>query len=143
MKWTLGSTTGIVVAGMGNGISGNSSNQLSCPNGIHIDQNNTIYIADACNGRIQKWLSGSSAGTTIGLLGYPTDVSVDIYGTVYALGGGGLYRLNIGSTLATLVVGDFESGFGFKFDSIGNAYLADYAVSEIKKYNLTNAGCGA
>jgi hypothetical protein len=40
-------------------------------------------------------------------------------------------------------VGNFGYGFGFKFDSIGNAYLADYGASEIKKYNLTNVGCGA
>jgi hypothetical protein len=143
MKWTPGSVTGILVAGIGNGTSGNSSSQLSCPLGIYLDQNSALYIADACNYRIQKWLSGSSTGTTVGQLGYPTDVSVDTYGTVYALSGGGLYRFYPGSTLGTLIITNYQYGFGFKFDSIGNAYLADYGANEIKKYNLTNAGCGA
>jgi hypothetical protein len=135
--------TGILVAGIGNGTSGNSSSQLSCPLGIYLDQNSALYIADACNYRIQKWLSGSSTGTTIGQLSFPTDVSVDTYGTVYALSGGGLYRFYPGSTLGTLIITNYQYGFGFKFDSIGNAYLADYGANEIKKYNLTNAGCGA
>jgi hypothetical protein len=142
MKWTPGSVTGILVAGVGNGTGGNSSNQLSSPLGIYLDQNSVLYIADAANNRIQKWLPGSSSGTTVGQLGYPTDVSVDTYGTVYALGGGGLYRFYVGSTSGTLVVSDYESGFGFKFDSIGNVYLADFNVNEIKMYNLTNTGCG-
>jgi hypothetical protein len=78
-------------------------------------------------------LSESSTGTTVGQLGYPTDVSVDTYGTVYALSGGGLYRFYVGSTLGTLVVTNYQYGFSFKFDSIGNVYLADYGANEIKK----------
>jgi hypothetical protein len=139
MKWTPGSVTGILVAG---GTRGSSSSQLSCPNGIYLDQNSALYIADDCNNRIQKWLSGSSTGTTVGQLAYPTDVSVDTYGTVYALSGGDLYRFYPGSTLGTLVVGDNRYAYGFKFDSIGNVYLADYGANEIKKYTLTNADCG-
>jgi len=139
-KWTPGSVTGILVAG---GTSGNSSSQLSCPLGIYLDQNLALYIADAGNNRIQKWLSGSSTGTTVGLLGFPTDVSVDTYGTVYALSAGGLYRFYAGSTLGTLVVSNYQYGYGFKFDSIGNAYLADYGANEIKKYSLTSTSCGA
>ncbi len=142
MKWVPGSVTGVLVAGIGNGTSGNSSSQLSYPLGIYLDQNLVLYIADAGNNRIQKWLSGSSTGTTIGLLAYPTDVSVDTYGTMYALSGGGLYRFYPGSTLGTLVVTNYQYGYGFKFDSIGNVYLADYGANEIKKYTLTNAGCG-
>jgi hypothetical protein len=142
MKWTPGSVTGILVAGVGNGTGGNSSNQLSSPLGIYLDQNSVLYIADAANNRIQKWLPGSSTGTTVGQLSYPTDVSVDTYGTIYARGGIGLYRFYEGSTLGTLVVSDYQYGFGFKFDSIGNAYLADFGADEIKMYNITNAGCG-
>jgi sugar lactone lactonase YvrE len=142
MKWGPGSVTGTLVAGIGNGTAGNGSSQLSCPLGIYLDQNSVLYIADACNGRIQKWLSGSSTGTPVGQIGYPTDVSVDTYGTVYALSGGGLYRFYPGSTLGTLVVGNYQYGYGFKFDSIGNVYLADFGANEIKKYNLTNVGCG-
>jgi hypothetical protein len=143
MMWQPGSVTGTLVAGIGNGTAGNGSSQLSCPLGIYLDQNLALYIADACNNRIQKWLSGSSTGTTVGQIGFPTDVSVDTYGTVYALSGGGLYRFYVGSTSGTLVVTNYQYGFGFKFDSIGNVYLADFGANEIKKYNLISTGCGA
>ena len=143
MKWAPGSVTGVLVAGIGNGTGGNSSSQLSSPLGIFVDQNSVLYVADAGNNRIQKWLSGSSTGTTVGQVGYPTDVSVDIYGTVYATSGGGLYRFQAGSTVGTLVVTNYQSIFGFKFDSIGNVYLAEYTGSTVKKYNLTSTSCGA
>jgi hypothetical protein len=142
MMWPPASVNGTLVAGIGNGTAGNGSSQLSCPLGIYIDQNLALYIADACNNRIQKWLSGSSTGTTVGQLGFPTDVSVDMYGTVYALCSGGLYRFHAGSTLGTLVVRNYQSSYGFKFDSIGNVYIAERNTGTIQKYTLANAGCG-
>ncbi|CAF4509239.1 unnamed protein product, partial [Rotaria magnacalcarata] len=60
------STNGTLVAGIGNGTAGNGTNQLSCPLGIYVDQSMALYIADSRNGRIQKWLSGASTGTTVG-----------------------------------------------------------------------------
>ncbi|CAF3801481.1 unnamed protein product [Rotaria sp. Silwood1] len=65
MKWTPGSTTGTLVAGIGNGTVGNGSRELSGPMGIFLDQNLTLYIADFYNDRIQKWPLGSTTGTTV------------------------------------------------------------------------------
>ncbi len=144
MKWGPGSSAGVRVAG--NGTSGNGSSQLSCPLGIFLDQTMALYIADACNGRIQKWVSGSSVGTTVagnnGQIGYPTDVAVDTYGTVYAWSGGGLYRFYPGSTWGTIVISSYAESFGFKFDSIGNVYVAEYASNVIVKYTLNSTSCG-
>ena len=144
MKWQPGSSSGVLVAG--NGTSGNDTSQLSCPLGIFLDQNVALYIADACNDRIQKWLIGSSAGITVagdnGQIGFPTDVSVDTYGTIYAWSGGGLYRFYPGSTWGTVVISSYSSVFGFKFDSIGNVYAADYSSNMISKYTLNSTSCG-
>ncbi|CAF2810242.1 unnamed protein product [Rotaria sp. Silwood2] len=145
MKWAPGAITGSLVAGIGNGTGGNSSNQLSCPLGIYLDQSLSLYIADACNGRIQKWLSGSSTGITVaganGQINYPTDVSVDNYGIVYAWSGGGLYRFTPGSTWGTIVISAYRVVFGFKFDSIGSVYIADYGLNAILKYTLNSTQC--
>jgi hypothetical protein len=141
MMWPPGSVTGTLVAGIGDGTAGNSSRQLSYPLGIYVDQNLVLYIADFENYRIQKWLPGSSTGTTIAAqLIYPFDVSVDTYGTVYVLAYGGLYRLYAGSTLGAFVVTNTADGYGFKFDSIGNVYLANPGAT-ILKYTLVNVDC--
>jgi len=141
MMWPPGSVTGTLVAGIGDGTAGNSSSQLSYPWGIYVDQNLVLYIADFENSRIQKWLSGSSTGTTIAQLTEPFDVSVDTYGTVYVLLADiGLYRLYAGSTLGALVVTNTADGYGFKFDSIGNVYLANPGAT-ILKYTLVNVDC--
>ncbi|CAM4922448.1 unnamed protein product [Rotaria socialis] len=125
MKWAPRSTNGTLVAGIGNGTAGNGTNQLSYPLGIYVDQRMALYIADAFNGRIQKWLSGASTGTTVGgangQLRFPTDVSVDNYGTIYALSGGGLYRFYPGSTSGTIIISSYTESFGFKFDSVGTS----------------------
>lgn len=41
----------------GNG-AGSASHQLSCPFGIYIDNSSVLYICDANNNRIQRWLPG-------------------------------------------------------------------------------------
>ncbi len=87
-KFTLGNLTGVTVAG-GNG-QGTASNQLNFPSTIHISQrDNSYYICDYHNNRIQKWAIGATYGVTIAgsstgvagnalhLLNGPYDVWVD------------------------------------------------------------------
>ena len=80
------SQNGVTVAG-GNGY-GNALNQLNCPNGLDIDDDNqSIVIADWRNDRIVKWKIGASHGKVIvgdqgqgnrlDQLNYPTDVLID------------------------------------------------------------------
>ena len=87
-KFTLGNLTGVTIAG-GNG-QGTASNQLNWPSTIHISQrDNSYYICDYHNNRIQKWAIGATYGVTIAgsstgvagnaldLLNGPYDVWVD------------------------------------------------------------------
>ncbi|MES2848554.1 MAG: NHL repeat-containing protein [Bacteroidota bacterium] len=55
--------TGVTIAG-GNG-RGNAANQFDQPDDIFIDSNNTLYVCDMNNHRVQKWISGSSSGITV------------------------------------------------------------------------------
>ncbi|CAF1383593.1 unnamed protein product [Adineta steineri] len=66
MKYPSSSTSltyGTVVAG-GNG-AGSGANQLNNPRNIVVDSSGTLYIGDAGNNRIQRWLQNASSGTTI------------------------------------------------------------------------------
>lgn len=53
----------MIVAGGNN--QGNQPNQLSFPYGIYIDGNNSLYIGDTGNDRIQWWLPGATTGITV------------------------------------------------------------------------------
>jgi hypothetical protein len=55
---------GITIAGVTNA-AGNASNQLYQPTDIALVYPNLIYIADNYNHRIQKYVIGSSIGTTV------------------------------------------------------------------------------
>ncbi len=60
LRWNK---TGITVAGVG--IAGNGSNQLNTPIDASLDYQNSLYIADRNNHRIQKYLMGASYATTV------------------------------------------------------------------------------
>ncbi|CAF0890466.1 unnamed protein product [Adineta steineri] len=66
MKFPSDSTSatyGTVVAG-GNGV-GSGANQFNNPRSILVDNSGTLYIADASNNRVQRWLQNAASGTTI------------------------------------------------------------------------------
>ena len=54
---------GLTVAG-GNGF-GAESNQLYRPQGLYVDDNQTVYIADELNHRIVEWKSGATSGQVV------------------------------------------------------------------------------
>jgi len=142
LKWAPGATNGTLVAGRGDGYWGDGADELRNPIAIYVDQNMTLYIADSDNNRIQKWISGSSEGTTVGQLYHPTDVVVDSNGTIYAWSSAKLYRFYPGSTSGTIVISSYTArSYGFKFDSVGNVYVATYWDNTIDKYTVNNASC--
>ena len=90
LRWN---TTGITVAGNGNGSAGNASNQLSSPFDIILNYDYNFYIADYANHRIQTYSFGSSVGITVAgdgtqgasqsQLNNPTRVIMDANGNLY------------------------------------------------------------
>lgn len=77
------SSSAVIVAG-GNG-QGASAQQLNLPYGLFIGSNNSVYIGDVGNDRIQVWPSGATSGITLaggqGFGSSPTQVdgARDIY----------------------------------------------------------------
>ena len=105
MKWIEGAKQGIVVAG-GQG-KGNDFTQLSCPEGVIVDQLGTVYVADAGNARIMRWSKGATQGSVI-------------------VGGNGQ-----GSQSNQL-----NTPVGLSFDRHGNLYVVDYGNHRVQKFNL-------
>ncbi|CAF4539650.1 unnamed protein product, partial [Rotaria sp. Silwood2] len=61
LRWN---TTGITIAGISNE-SGSDSTHLNTPWDVTLDYQNSLYIADRNNHRIQKYLVGSLSGITV------------------------------------------------------------------------------
>lgn len=61
LRWN---TTGITVCGT-TGRAGSASNQLNGPLDLFLDYNNSIYIPDQKNHRVQKFLPGNAFGQTV------------------------------------------------------------------------------
>lgn len=65
VKWILGETSGIAVAG---GTYGNLPDQLANPtvNGtIYVDENESLYVTDYMNNRVQKFSTGNAGAITV------------------------------------------------------------------------------
>lgn len=75
------------------GSQGNSTDQLSSPNSIIVDQLGTMYVADTSNRRIVRWPRGATSGSVIlggrgagsepDQLDDPTDLAFDLEGNIY------------------------------------------------------------
>ncbi|CAF4103471.1 unnamed protein product, partial [Adineta steineri] len=57
-------TSATVIAGIKNS-SGSSNTQLNYPQGVYVDTVGTMYVSEHYNHRIQKYINGSTVGTTI------------------------------------------------------------------------------
>ena len=81
LRWNSTATT---VAGITSSY-GSAADKLWSPCGIAVGLTNTLFIADAGNKRVQKYIEGASSGTTIaglgtgsnGTLDLPVDIAVD------------------------------------------------------------------
>ncbi|CAF4153045.1 unnamed protein product [Adineta steineri] len=138
---------GQIVAGT---TSGSSASQLNNPTCLYIDNNNTLYICDYSNNRVQKWVQGATAGTTVAgdstgnnqgststLLNNPIDLTFDQNGFMYVLDYKN-YRVQKfapGSTTGTTVAGttgshsgaltDLDQPTAIGVDSNLNIYILD------------------
>ncbi len=79
LRWN---STGVTVAGV-TGQYGTTSDKLRSPFGLTVNFNNTLYIADYLNSRIQMYLHGAATGTTVAGFSNGTMVN-SLYGFMYA-----------------------------------------------------------
>ena len=139
-------TGGAFKFGFGKG--GDDPGEFNRAEGLGVDSEDRIYVADSCNHRIQVFSAAGeflrtygSAGSGSGELSYPYDIRIDGNGVQYVCEFGNS-RLQIfdrddqsleiiGGPGARL--GEFANPWSIAFDSEGNLYVADSANHRVQK----------
>ncbi|WP_225000321.1 gliding motility-associated C-terminal domain-containing protein [Cesiribacter sp. SM1] len=160
-------TSGSTVAGGGQ--SGIGPNQLLNPNKVFVDGQNTVYVGDRDNHRIQRWTSGAKSGSTVAggngagaeakHLYFPNGLHVDGNGNVLIADqdNNRIQMWTPGATSGITIAGtgkqgndvnEFDSPRGLFIDNEGNLYIADHNNHRIQKWapgassGITVAGSG-
>jgi ABC-type Fe3+ transport system permease subunit len=127
---------------------GNAPGEFNRPEGLCVDSQDRIYVADSCNHRIQVFASDGkfirtygNAGKGKGELSYPYDICVDAAGRQYVCEFGNsriqVFDANdqpleiIGG--AGAAPGQFSNPWGVALDSAGNLYVADSQNHRVQK----------
>ncbi|CAF3889005.1 unnamed protein product [Adineta steineri] len=155
----LNNGTTIPITAAGNGSAGSLSNMLNSPQGIYVDSNLNLYIADSANNRIQFIQTGQLDGTTIIgngssgniTLNYPTGIVLDANGYLFIVDSYN-HRIVASSYYGfRCIVGCSGGGSSasqllfpqsMAFDSYGNMYVTDRNNSRVQQFTLqTNSNC--
>jgi len=132
----------------GFGRSGNAPGEFNRPEGLGLDAQDCLHVADSCNHRIQIFARDGTflraygkAGKGLGELSYPYDVCVDAAGRQYVCEFGNsriqVFDANdrpleiIGGPGAA--PGQFNNPWGVALDSAGNLYVADSQNHRVQK----------
>ena len=160
VKTSLIAGTNISVSvAAGNGTQGSLSTLLYYPNGIFVDKQFNLYVADCGNNRVQRFALDQLSGATVAGVGasgtidlhWPTDVILD-----------GDDFLFIVDTYNNRIVGSGPDGFrcivgclggggtapsqlnqprSLAFDSEGNLFVVDSGNGRIQKFQLATNTC--
>jgi ABC-type spermidine/putrescine transport system permease subunit II/sugar lactone lactonase YvrE len=134
---------------LGIGKSGRRDGEFNRPEGLGVDAQNRLYVADSCNHRIQvfspegKFLySYGRAGRGLGELSYPYDVQVDATGLQFVVEFGNS-RIQVfdpeGKPMEIIggpgsAPGQFGNPWSEAFDSAGNLYVVDSQNHRVQKF---------
>ncbi|CAF1380674.1 unnamed protein product [Adineta steineri] len=145
-------TSNRVVAGTD--IKGSDSNQLFYPQGIFIDVNLDLYVADGRNNRVQLFKSGESNGITVAgytslnptiTLDSPSGIILDAEKYLFIVDqfnsrivGSGLngFRCLVGCHGLGSQSNQLHGPSSFSFDHSGNMFVADTLNSRVQKFVL-------
>ncbi|CAF2243908.1 unnamed protein product [Rotaria magnacalcarata] len=145
-KW---SQHGVTVAG-GNGYGG-ATNQLYHPQGLFVDDDQTVVIADTENNRIMQWKNddttngqvvagGKGKGNGLHQLNWPTDVLIDKETDSLIICDNGNQRVvrwsrRSGTTQGEILIGNIYR-YGLAMDEQKYLYLSDYIKHEVRRCQL-------
>jgi hypothetical protein len=130
------------------GKAGTGPGEFNRPEGLCVDAQDRLYVADSCNHRIEIFSSDGKflraygrPGTGLGELSYPYDICVDADGRQYVCEFGNsriqVFDANdrpidrIGGPGAE--PGKFSNPWGVALDSAGNLYVADSQNHRVQK----------
>ena len=143
----------------GKSCAGSSPDTLKSPDGIFVDINFTLYVADSDNDRIQMFLPGQMNATTVAGSGAPGTIDlhcptgvvlagdnylfiVDAYNHRIVGSGPNGFRCVAGcSNTAGSTSDHLRSPRTMAFDSFGNIWVADYENQRVQKFLLEIDSC--
>ena len=132
----------------GFGKAGTKEGEFNRPEGLCVDSQDRVYVADSCNHRIQvfsregKFLRAyGKAGAGLGELSYPYDICVDPTGTQFVceFGNSRIQVFDAQDRPIEIIgrpgasPGQFSNPWGLALDSAGNLYVADSLNHRVQK----------
>ncbi|CAF4900045.1 unnamed protein product [Rotaria socialis] len=140
---------GVTIAG-GNGYGG-ATNELSYPDSLFVDDDQTVVISDYGNHRIMQWKNGDATngqvvaggkgrGNGLHQLSYPTDVLIDKETDSLIICDRGNERLvrwsrRSGTTQGELLIGNIDC-WGLAMDEQRYLYVSNRRKHEVRGYQL-------
>jgi hypothetical protein len=158
-QWLNGNIT-IPIIAAGTGTAGNASNTLDYPQGIFVNINFDLYVADRWNNRIQRFHSGQLNGTTVAgngstnvtiTLNYPSGIVLDADNYLFIVDEYNHRIVRSGPNGFQCVVACSGQGSAsnqlwypstLSFDSYGSMYVTDSNNDRIQKFDLLTNLCG-
>jgi DNA-binding beta-propeller fold protein YncE len=131
------------------GHAGTGPGEFNRPEGLCIDQQDRLYVADSCNHRIQIFDRGGKfmrtygkPGTGKGEFSYPYDICVDSSGRQYVceFGNSRIQIFDAADHPIEIIggpgaePGKFSNPWGVALDSAGNLYVADSQNHRVQKF---------
>jgi hypothetical protein len=159
VKIWLGDSTTTWTTVAGTGSYGSTASMLYYPQGIFIDINFDLYVADSNNNRIQLFQLGQSNALTVAgngasgtiTLNNPTGVVLDAdkylfiadrsNNRIVASGPNG-FRCIVGCSGYGSASNQLLNPYSMAFDSYGNIFVVDSSNSRIQKFVLATNSCG-
>lgn len=130
------------------GRAGTAPGEFNRPEGIYVDAQDRLYVADSCNHRIQIFSSDGKflraygkAGSGRGELSYPYDITVDAEGNQFVceFGNSRIQVFNVNGEPVEIIGGPgpepgrFANPWAVALDSQGNLYVADSQNHRVQK----------
>ncbi|CAM2729577.1 unnamed protein product, partial [Rotaria socialis] len=159
LDFSLNITSNAPTIAAGNGSNGSTSNMLNKPQGIFVDIDFSLYVADCNNDRVQKFNFGKLNGTTVfgnGMFGAntvscPSGVVIDADGNLFIVDKNNHRIVRSGPIGFQCIVGCTGS-YGpaldqlyfpvtMAFDSVGNILVADTNNDRILTFLLDLSYC--
>ncbi|CAF1147652.1 unnamed protein product [Adineta steineri] len=147
VKW-VNSSTALTVCGS----YGSNSNQFISPKGLFVDTtaNNTLYVVDSGNHRVQMWLPGATSGITVaGITGYygtglnqlwnPLAVVVDSNQNMYIadVKNNRILQWKVGASFGVSIAGTIlYNPSGISFDPNGSLFVADTNNNRVQRFAI-------
>jgi len=160
VKLLLNNGTTIPTVAAGTGSPGSTSTMLDSQQGIYVDSNMNLYVADCGNNRVQMFQSGQLNGLTVAgnesstttmNLSCPTGVVLDNDGYLFIVDSNNHrivgsswdgFRCIVGCSGSS---GSNSSTLSFPqsmaFDSYGNLYVTDRNNSRVQKFSIQKYNC--